>query len=511
MNKSQIMSGRKFAHSNASEKDKRAASQMVNPMTETEERRRQPPTKKNRADGAPPRLTAQEEMEKKFGKGEEGRRKAQAYVKQNVDGFVQSQLNDADSDAKLRAEHAEQSRVSQRFQNNRNQKPQPRAASAAADPYGGVDDATIMGLQDPAQRRGDHEGIDMSGKDINGVMDGIQDNAIDDGKPNPFITKKKSDQVLYAPYDAFSEEKVMFAEKPMPCESNGEILYVNYMYDEKTYGMFMINTPRLFCPGGVMTWEGDKMSALLSLGKDWMEVPNIMRFKNVMDRVEAACVKHIAASGWCGKDVTEEMIKDCMSSIVFVKPDKEANDYPPAIGTNIMTSRSCSTRIMKEPKLIPVPPGAVEPKSSLTSVLMVRWIHKKPQGNVKKFPLRCSFSINIGLAQAVLHAKTNLIPDDVCFVQCDTTQPAVADAMAVDGESKIPVDNSSASGSAGVAGVANSDASSVVAANNSEEDNAVNTDSDEERMLKAAARNQFALTTGDKKEETKIMVDDVKK
>lgn len=285
---------------------------------------------------------------------------------------------------------------------------------------------------------------EITGEHVNAIMDNIQapkssSDEEDDNSPNAFVTQRKSDQVLYD-LSQFSESNMVFSKDPMQCEKGGEILYINYKYSKQTHSSFLLNTPRLFCPGGVITFKdtnGDKMSALLSLGRSWSENENLVAFRNTMDRIQGACVNVIYERKWAGPKATKEQIAEAFSPIVYVKTDVNGVDYPPAMGTVISNSKSCKTHIMKAPKLIPVHPGAVVKGSSLTCVIELRWIHKKPQGNRKAYPLGFSFSVHIAISQAIYHAPTNGLSRDVCVVQysaaeddtqtqtdCDaTTQP----------------------------------------------------------------------------------------
>lgn len=461
----------------AAPQPKRTAAAMSNPPTQEKDQKRQPDVKRTRRQGGEAQYehlikeTAEEMRERRFGPGEEGKKKAEVYVKETMAQCIaeeeeknkkrqaandeyQSLQDERDAAASLRSRKV-QPQQQQRPQSlrasssspaaapSRQQpsRPPPRpqarvptsvsASSGDGDEYGcDIDDSALAAMPMPGDDGYDEGASLPDGDYANSVMNNITDQDEDDGKPNPFITRQRSSQVIYPPYTTFEDGKVIFAKAPVDCKE-GQMLYVNYRYDDKSYGPLLINTPCMACPPGVKCFEGDRMSAMLSLGRNWAEDPTMCAFKETVGRIETACIDAIFEKKWGGPRATKAQIRDAFSSIIYVKPDQEGNDYPPAINTVISNSKTCKTHIMKAPKLIPVPPNCVGKNSRLTCALEFRWIHRKTQSKRNLFPLGCSFSVNIAISQAVLHAATSSIPSNVCVVQfSDDTeqqqqQPAV--------------------------------------------------------------------------------------
>ena len=448
----------------AAPQPKRTAAAMSNPPTQEKDQRRQPEAKRTRRQGGEAQYehlikeTAEEMRERRFGPGEEGKKKAEAYVKETMAQCIaeeeeknkkrqaaneeyQALQDERDSAAAARPRKL-QPQQQQRSQSlrassssvvaspsTRQQPPRPpprsqaraptcvSASSGDADEYGcGIDDNTLAAMPMPGDEGFDEGAAPPDGDYANSVMNNIMDADEDDGKPNPFITRQRSPQVIYPPYTTFEDGKVIFAKAPVDCKE-GQMLYVNYRYDDKSYGPLLINTPCMACPPGVKCFEGDRMSAMLSLGRNWAEDPTMCAFKETVGRIETACIEDIFEKKWGGPRATKAQIRDAFSSIIYVKPDQDGNDYPPAINTVISNSKTCKTHIMKAPKLIPVPPNCVGKNSRLTCALEFRWIHRKTQSKRNLFPLGCSFSVNIAISQAVLHAATSSIPSNVCVVQ----------------------------------------------------------------------------------------------
>lgn len=451
----------------AAPQPKRTAAAMSNPPTQEKDQKRQPDAKRTRRQGGEAQYehlikeTAEEMRERRFGPGEEGKKKAEMYVKETMAQCIAEEeeknkkrqaaneeyqllQDERDAAAPFRSRKV-QPQQQQRPQSlrasssssssssaaapSRQQPPRPpprpqaraptsvSASSGDADEYGcDIDDSALAAMLMPGDDGYDEGVAPPDGDYANSVMNNIMDQDEDDGKPNPFITRQRSSQVIYPPYTTFEDGKVIFAKAPVDCKE-GQMLYVNYRYDDKSYGPLLINTPCMACPPGVKCFEGDRMSAMLSLGRNWAEDPTMCAFKETVGRIETACIDAIFEKKWGGPRATKAQIRDAFSSIIYVKPDQEGNDYPPAINTVISNSKTCKTHIMKAPKLIPVPPNCVGKNSRLTCALEFRWIHRKTQSKRNLYPLGCSFSVNIAISQAVLHANTSAIPSNVCVVQ----------------------------------------------------------------------------------------------
>lgn len=251
------------------------------------------------------------------------------------------------------------------------------------------------------------------------VMQSIKDpRAIDPNHSGPCVTYRKCANIIYD-YSTFKMENVVFAKTPITA-TEGELLYINYKHTPQTRDFLKINTPTLFSPTGV-TMKNNKLSTMLSLGKNWEDDPDAVAFKCILDDIALACAHVIVERNWVNvkRDVTVEEARQVVRPIIYTGTDKEGNDYPPAFGANISTTKACHSNFVlrREDMSVPIPAGTVPKGSWMTSVIHVRWIHRKIQSDRRAFPLGCSYSINVVIFNAVVHPKEDSIPDDVCVVQ----------------------------------------------------------------------------------------------
>lgn len=251
------------------------------------------------------------------------------------------------------------------------------------------------------------------------VMQNIKDpRAVDADHSGPCVTYRKCSNIIYD-YNTFKIENIVFAKSPVAA-TQGELLYMNYKHTPQTRDFLKINTPTLFSPTGV-TMMNDKPSTMLSLGKNWQDDPDTVAFKDIIDAITLACAHVILQRNWVNvkRDVTLEEVIDAVRPIIYVGKDKEGNDYAPALGAVVGTTKSCHSSFIlrREDMSVTIPPCTVSKGSWITSVLHIRWIHRRPRSDMRAYPLGCSFSINVVIFNAVVHPKEEAVPDDVCVVQ----------------------------------------------------------------------------------------------
>jgi len=372
---------------------------------------------------------------------------------------------------------------------------------------GGIDDAAIAALDETAHSGGEY---------VRTVMASVrQDNT--KNKPNPFTRQESRSDVFYLPYNTFSAEKLLFADKPVACEGNGELVYINVKLSNTRNGMLCINAPTMACPtgfslaserkakklartNGTRMADGDdvahatdpslwkwaegsykpaapkffannKMSGMLSFGKDWKENPKYLRFMEVMNEIEEACIQYIINNKqWMVKGVTEQSVRDNFRHIIYIGEDAEGVQYPPAIFADVSTAKGTQTIVLQKPDMIPVPPSSVTAGSWLSAVIIPRWIYRR-----KLNATTYQHSVNLAIGQSILHDISSFAQPGVCYVQADD----VCMAPTKD-QDQTPV-------AAVAAAAATTDGNNIVKADS---DGEPFPDSDEERRAKAT----FSLT-----------------
>jgi hypothetical protein len=152
----------------------------------------------------------------------------------------------------------------------------------------------------------------------------------------------------------------------------------------------MINTPNgMHMPTGFKLWSDDKVTTLLSVGRDWAQNEMMVAFKELMMKIQKRLIELIVACEpvWNANNPnTVDDVADRFTDILFegVNEKSESKDpYPPSVKATVITQGKTKTELFGYAPQPPLPvliPGDVSAGSSAIAVIHISWIYRKKDG-----------------------------------------------------------------------------------------------------------------------------------
>lgn len=248
--------------------------------------------------------------------------------------------------------------------------------------------------------------------------------------PPPVHTSevKKSNFIIYPPYDDFEVSRISLEKDTTSCRQGGELKFIRYHYatgDMDHVGPLLIQTPKdLFTPTGCNSYgngsDEKSMSLLISMGNDWESNTDIKKFVEVIGaiHVQVAKLMKLAKFHVSENEDPQKVCDDKFNPIIFVGMKKDTDEpYPPSMKVSVNITGTNKSQIFQEKNLddgrsaiVGVPPCEVRSSSTLTSVVNIQWVFARRQRNSWAFNLKCT------MFQAIVKPAGELNEGDVCNV-----------------------------------------------------------------------------------------------
>lgn len=221
-------------------------------------------------------------------------------------------------------------------------------------------------------------------------------------------------------YDKFDPDCVVAEGDPQTSRvGGGKMLFIKYM--DKATGVMrplMVQSPKVFLPAGIMeyTGEGGKVNAncLCSLGREWESNASMVAFRQLCDKVQAACVRIIMNKQlnlpYCQK---EEDVAKAFTPIVSESEKMSEDDpakivkFPPSFKLCINTGpakRSLLVTRTVEPDGTcshdEISHHCVIKGSAMVPMINFVWVYRRKRSN----PNGWTFSMNAAVHEAVVES-----------------------------------------------------------------------------------------------------------
>ena len=201
-------------------------------------------------------------------------------------------------------------------------------------------------------------------------------------------------------YDTCDMAKLSFAKDPQTSnDGSGEILFMSYLFDDGLQPL-LIQTPNaMHSPTGITVWKDGKCSVLLSAGRDWENMPLMVKFKALIDAIQLRCWEMICEKTWNkGGKMDPAVVEECFTNLMFVGEDKEkCTPYPPSIKATVLLDGSSKAELFE--KVVGADgavmmncliPSDVGKGCGMTAIIHVPWIFRKKAKKGFTFSIRAT-------------------------------------------------------------------------------------------------------------------------
>lgn len=194
------------------------------------------------------------------------------------------------------------------------------------------------------------------------------------------------------------------------------MLFIRYMNKERGVSYpLCVQTPKLFLPAGIKEYkaEGGKMNinALCSMGREWESNPSMVAFRQLCDKIQAACVRLIMNKSlnfpYCQR---EEDVQRSFSPIVFISEKTSDDDptklviYPPSFKLVVNTNSSARTLLVTrittpdgQPAYGEIPYQSVTKGSWIVAMAQFSWVYRRKISNPNAWRYNAHISIFQGI------------------------------------------------------------------------------------------------------------------
>ena len=238
--------------------------------------------------------------------------------------------------------------------------------------------------------------------------------------PKPGKPQKKDPNMFYPEtYDQFDPECVVSDGEPqMSRAGGGKMLFLKYAFRERAVTVpLCVQAPKLFMPAGIMEYAGDgagkvNTNALCSMGREWEMNPNMVAFKALCEKIQAACIRLLVAKQmglpYCQKPEDVEKSLAPLISTSEKASEEEPTKlivYPPSFKLVINTAPNNRTLLVTKAgnadgtvSFEEISHHSVVKGSSITPMVHFRWIYRRKRSN----PNGWAFNLHVSAYQAVV-------------------------------------------------------------------------------------------------------------
>lgn len=238
------------------------------------------------------------------------------------------------------------------------------------------------------------------------------------------IEPKRGESVIYPEeYSTFDVNKILFPSELIACKVGGGDMGFIYMKTTDGPKSIHIQSPVLMTPTGITQFSDGKFSMIGSLGKNYMECPSLVEFRNLTDRIEDRVARWLLEKDLASLDVRKklnlEAIKERFSRMVTEGINKKTKETFSAalsmIVTIAETKSSKATKFFKpvinrktgKKAYLPATAADISKGSKVIIIFEIPWIHRKPDKG------SYSFSIHARAAQVLIvdGGNSDSLPD----------------------------------------------------------------------------------------------------
>lgn len=237
-------------------------------------------------------------------------------------------------------------------------------------------------------------------------------------------------------YNEFDPECLVCEGEPQKSAMGGgsgnQIIYIKYLNKNlgKTHPL-CVQAPKLFMPAGLRKYSADKKTAeepapkggdagtsksapradnvnvLCSLGRDWENNANMVKFKDICDKIERACARLCIEKGshrpFFNTQNADQLMNEAFAHVAAVaikQSDKNPDEvitFPPSIKLNVKSGagvsrfwfeRQCNGTVVFDP--IPMDMLLNVQKHAIVPMIHFDWIYRRKIDNKWKYSVHLS-------------------------------------------------------------------------------------------------------------------------